>query len=125
MSLHIASRQSDIEEQDLLAASPDGSINKRLSRIKSTMDRAENGMIIELPDVYGSPSGESHRIIVVLNEWRPSAGPGRGSWSCVVVASTHPAYQVAGYDIVVADSQVRRGQRIQPNELLKIGVGKL
>lgn len=45
-----------------------------------------------------------------------------GSFLCSVAASSHPNYQVGGYDIVVSEAQLRRGTLIDPQRILRLAL---
>lgn len=39
---------------------------------------------------------------------------GRGWWRCLVIASTHPAYPVGGYDLSIHEDELESGILLEP-----------
>lgn len=113
------------QEAERLAQSPEGSTNARLAPLPVTIEHPSRGMIVELPWAAMRPESEKRQIVVVLDQLRPGLEPRREqprrhdrSWSCTVVASTHSAYPVGGYDLVISEAEIRRGRLIRPEVLL-------
>lgn len=116
------------QEAERLAQSPEGSTNARLASLPVTIEHPRRAMIVELPWAAMRPEYEKCRIVVMLDQQRTHPEhkhqqPRRhdGAWSCTVVASTHSAYPVGGYDIIVPETQIRRGKLIRPEELFLAG----
>lgn len=118
--------ESAADEAARLAQAPAGSTHARLAPLPVTIEHPRRAMVVELPWAAMHPEEPNHtRIVVTLVEQHLPAGrsahPERrheGSWDAIVLASTHPAYPVGGYDICVATEKVRRGRLIEPTELL-------
>lgn len=113
------------QEAERLAQSPKGSTNARLAPLPVTIEHPSRGMVVELPWSALHPESEKRQIVVVLDQPRAHLEPRYqqprrhdGSWSCIVVASTHSAYPVGGYDLIICAAEIRRGRLICPEELL-------
>lgn len=118
--------ESAADEAARLAQAPAGSTYARLAPLPVTIEHPHRAMVVELPWAAMRPEEPNYaRIIVTLVKQHlsssHSAHPERrhdGSWDAIVLASTHPAYPVGGYDICVATEEIRRGRLIEPTELL-------
>ena len=115
------------QEAERLAQSPKGSTNARLAQLPVTIEHPSRGMIVELPWAALHPEAERRQIVVVLDHPHPGLQARHqqprqhdGSWSSRVVASTHSAYPVGGYDLVVSEAEIRRGRLINPEVLLSL-----
>lgn len=100
------------------------SVSPRLRSVPPVLNpHPERGQVLELTRDFGGA-----RIIVTPTEFRPGATSGAqwfntpvaehplrqhdGSWSCIVLASTHDAYPAGGYDLAVSTCELRRARRV-------------
>ena len=118
--------ETEAQEAARLAEAPAGSTYARLAPLPVTIEHPHRAMVVELPWAAMHPEEPNDaRIVVTLVEQHlsssRSAHPERrhdGSWDAIVLASTHPAYPVGGYDICVAAEEIRRSRLLEPTELL-------
>lgn len=118
--------ESDADEIARLNRSWVGSGSRTLAGLPVTNPHPDRGQVLELP-----PMHNGRRIIVVPTEFRTGPASGAdwyntpddehplrrydGAWSCLVVASDDPVYTSCangGYDIIVSESELRRGRLI-------------
>ena len=98
-----------------LAESPEGSTNHALSQLPVNIKGSLQDLLIELPDLDGDgrklvvvPT-ESHRIGThEYNNGEPRRRY-QTTWTCIVVASTHPSYPVGGWRVSFPEYQLVRG----------------
>lgn len=107
--------ETPAEEAARLARSPEGSTNHALSALPVTIhDPDVRGLVITLPRVHND---DPRTVTVVPIKHHPFHGrteDGKrlrfdASWDCIIVHSNHDSYPVGGYDITVAEAQLRRG----------------
>ena len=111
-------RESREEEVARLLTHTPGSFMHSLATLPENISEWPRDKIIQLPNQH--PTGDGTGEIAVLPyRYRPSNSDSRvprernpGSWSCVVVASTHPSYPVGGYDIEVPTVLLVRGREV-------------
>jgi hypothetical protein len=113
--------ETDEHERDRLAQAAEGSISHELSLLPVLNPFPTRGQVLELTrDYHGA------RIIVAPLNFRPGATSGAkwintpseqrpsrihdGTWSCIVLASTHESYPVGDYDLIVSVSELRRAR---------------
>lgn len=115
--------ETEEQERERLAQSPEGSSNHHLSTLPITIAEWPQDLLIELP--WELPrTGESHRVVVVPIDYRKDILPegveqeplprkrNAGSWTCAVVSSNHPSYPVGGYRIVISSAELARGKKL-------------
>lgn len=113
----IATYETEEQETARLADSTTGSKNHTLSKLPVTMREHPLKMLVKLP----SEAWADHHVIVFVKEPR-----GNGmhftddglrqrtmSYICSVVASDHPDYPIAGYDLDIPVVELRRGTHIK------------
>lgn len=112
--------ETDQEETERLSQAQPTSINGMLAQLPVTMREHPQGKPVLLPRL-----GANKRTMVVLpttfhrsssHEARKARGEKSlhdGVWYCVVIQSDDPHYPVGGYDIVVSQSELRRGRLVQ------------
>ena len=98
-----------------LAKSPEGSTNHALSQLPVNIKGNIQDLLIELPDL-----DHGNRKLVVMpterhaisNREYTTGEPRRRydfSWTCIVVASTHPDYPVGCWRLSFPEHQLKRG----------------
>lgn len=105
--------ETEEQERERLAQSPEGSINHRLSQLPETIVEWPQDLIIELPQ-------NEHRIVVVPIKYNGENEHDRpkpwqrhsGSWDCAIVYTDHPDYRVGGYRICVGADELARGKKV-------------
>jgi hypothetical protein len=112
--------ETEEQERERLAQSPEGSSNHHLSTLPITIREWPQDLLIELP---GSTMND-HRIVVVPIDYRKDLLPdgveeepkprkrNAGSWTCAVVSSDHRSYPVGGYRIVISSAELARGRKL-------------
>lgn len=93
-----------------LAQSPEGSTNHALAALPVNSIGGIQDLMIELPDL----DGDGRKLVVVPTERHPIAKRDYAdgelhrrydfSWTCIVVASTHPSYPVGGWRVSFPES---------------------
>lgn len=98
----MARLEEPAKEVARLAAHPEGSLERRLSRLPVNFEDGDVWhQLIELPHLEDEPQ---HTVVVVPVRGR---GDGRnapwqrhqGAWECAVIASDDPSYVVRGYPL--------------------------
>ncbi|MDP9904696.1 hypothetical protein [Arthrobacter bambusae] len=107
--------ETDEAEAARLAESPEGSTNHVLAQLPVNIRGNVQNLLIELPDLDGDgrklvvvPT-ESHRIGTHEYARGEIRKRYQSTWTCIVVASTNPTYQVGCWPISVPEYQLVRG----------------
>jgi hypothetical protein len=97
-----------------LAEAPEGSRNHVLSTLPVNITHGLHEALVELPPV----TMDGHTVVVVptsryvapsdLNQTPTKRH--RGSYDCIIVASTHPSYPAGGWHLSVPEAQLVRGR---------------
>ncbi|ROR76108.1 hypothetical protein SAMN06295974_3744 [Plantibacter flavus] len=105
------------EEVARLAAAPVGSTNHALSQLPVNILGPIQDLMIQLPDLGDDLPSFRAMVVVPYESYSHSRGEDRvfpvkrhnSSWTCIVVASSHPSYPVGGHRIIVPEAQLVRG----------------
>lgn len=109
MAFKIAAREMDEQATARLAGAPEGSINRQLSELPVRQREWPAGMVLFLP--------RTGLVVVPVD-------PRKGYWGCVVVAGS-ATYPVGGNDLAVSVDEIKRGIRLDPNDLHSLAAEQL
>ncbi|KIA73465.1 hypothetical protein ANMWB30_23920 [Arthrobacter sp. MWB30] len=109
-------REAPEAEAARLAQSPVGSLNHILSTMPVNIHGDLLEKVIELPQFNDEPAGKVIVVPIERHPYKPAEEADdlllrryNCSWTCIVIASSHPGYIVGGYRLSIPEHQLVRG----------------
>lgn len=114
--------ETEEAEAARLAEAPEGSKSHYLSTLAVTIKQDARGLVVTLPNdqghqitvvpyLYETRNNDEKPFDYVENPELRAPIKHDGFWRCIVIDSNHHSYSVGGHDIVVSESEIRRGKR--------------